>query len=108
MMLHRYFLASVFICMSCFAQDAPPDQSKFYKLEFTVKELNGGKVTNSPAYITIGRAQHNKQSIRTGDKLPVAQLGGSFSYIDVGVSIDVTDLVQAGNDLRVHVTADIS
>jgi hypothetical protein len=107
-MLKRYFLAAFFISMSCFAQETPPDSSRFYKLEFTLKELSGGKVTNSRSYVTIGRSQHNNQSIRTGDKLPVAQGGGAFTYLDVGVNIDVTDLAQTGNDLRLHVTSDIS
>lgn len=107
-MLTRYLLAVFFISMSCFGQDAPPDQSRFYKLEFTVKELSGGKVTNSRSYVTIGRSQNKSQSIRTGDRVPVAQGINNFSYIDVGVNIDVTDLTQSGNDLRLHVAAEIS
>jgi hypothetical protein len=107
-MLKRYFLAAFLISMSCFGQDTPPDASKFYKLEFTLKELSGGKVANSRSYISIGHAQHSNQSIRTGDKLPVAQAGGGFTYVDVGVSIDVTDVTQTGNNLQLHVTADIS
>src|SRR5579883_3388192 len=107
-MLQRYFLAAFFVCAGCFAQETPSDQSRYYKLEFTVKELNAGKVTNSRSYVTIGHSQNSVQSIRTGDKVPVQHAGGSYSYIDVGVSIDVTDLAQNGNDLRLHVTADIS
>jgi len=107
-MLKRYILAALFISTTCLAQNAPPDPSRFYKLEFTVKELSSGKVTNSRSYVTIVHAQDNTQSIRTGDKLPVAQGGGGFTYIDVGVNIDVTYLTQTGNDLRLHVTADIS
>jgi hypothetical protein len=108
-MLLRYFLAVVLVCASCFAQDTPPDQSsRFYKLDFTVKELTGGKVTNSRSYVTIGRSQKQIQSIRTGDKVPVSQAMNTWSYIDVGVKIDVLDLVQSGNDLRLNLTADIS
>lgn len=107
-MLLRYFLAALFVCATCFAQDTPPDQSRYYKLEFTVKELNAGKVTNSRSYVAIGRSQNKIQSIRTGDKVPVPQGGGGFSYIDVGVNIDVFDLAQSGNDLRLNVTADIT
>ena len=107
-MLQRYFLAALFLCATCFAQEAPPDQSRFYKLEFTVKELSGGKVTNSRLFVTTGRNQKQIQSIRTGDKVPIPQAGGAFTYMDVGVNIDVFDLTQSGNDLRLVVTADIS
>src|SRR5689334_791703 len=108
-MLKRCLLAALFISTTCLAQNTPPDQSKFYRLEFTVKELNAGKVTNSRSYMTIGHSsQHASQSIRTGDKFPVAQGAGGFSYIDVGVNIDVTDLMQTAGDLNLHVTADIT
>jgi hypothetical protein len=108
-MLNRYLIAATFFgCAACFAQDATPETPKFYKLEFVVKELSGGKVTNSRTYMTIGRAEHSNQSIRTGDKVPVSTGGGGFTYIDVGVNIDITDIAQAANDLRMHVTADIS
>ena len=107
-MRRGYFLAAFLISLSCFAQETPSDASRFYKLEFTLKELSGGKVTNSRSYVTIGRSQHNNQSIRTGDKLPVAQGGGGYTYVDVGVNIDVTDLSQTGNDLRLRVTSEIS
>jgi hypothetical protein len=107
-MLLRYFAFALFCCATCFAQDTPSDQSRFYKLDFTVKELTGGKVTNSRSYVTIGHSQKNNQSIRTGDRVPVQQSVGGFSYIDVGVNIDVTDLAQSGNDLRLHVAAEIS
>jgi hypothetical protein len=102
-MLTRSFLALIIISAGCFAQEAPPEQPKFYKLEFVVKELNAGKVTNSRSYMTIGRAERSMQSIRTGDKVLI-----SNSYIDLGVNIDVTDIAPTGNDLRMRVTAEIS
>ncbi|HWD98410.1 MAG TPA: hypothetical protein VG345_05225 [Bryobacteraceae bacterium] len=108
-MLNRYLIAAAFFaCATCIAQEPAPASPKFYKLEFVVKELSAGKVTNSRSYVTIGQAEHSNQSIRTGDKVPVSTGGGGFTYIDVGVNIDVTDIAQAGNDLRMHVTADIS
>jgi hypothetical protein len=108
-MLNRYLIAAVFFaCTACFAQEPAPEPPKFYKLEFVVKELSGGKVMNSRSYTTITRGEHNNQSIRTGDKVPVSTGSGGFTYIDVGVSIDVVDVAQSGNDLRMHVTADFS
>jgi hypothetical protein len=108
-MLNRYLIAATFFgCAACFAQDTPPEAPKFYKLDFVVKELSAGKVTNSRAYSTITRAEHSSQSIRTGDKVPVSAGGNAFTYLDVGVNIDVMDVAQTGADLRMHVTADIS
>ncbi len=111
-MLIRTTIAALLLTAACFAQDnAPPEQPRFYKLDFAVKELSAGKVTNARSYVTIVRAEHSTQSIRTGDKVPVPagpSGSGQFTYIDVGVNIDVTDVTQAGSDLRLHVGADVS
>ena len=111
-MLKRVLLAILLVFGACFGQEQSADQGKSYKLDFVIKELSGGKVTNSRSYMMVARGQHGNQMLRTGDKVPVptgaSSAGTSWTYIDVGVNIDVIDLVRDGNDLRMHVTADIT
>ena len=98
-----------------FAQEpeAPkgPELSKFYKLEFVVKEVEAGKVLNTRAYsmtveanATGGRAS----SIRTGTKVPYSSGANQWNYADVGVNIDCSSVRQAQRDLSLSVSADIS
>ena len=100
---------------SCLAQNIEP--TKFYKLDFVVKEVEGTKVVNSRSYfMTVpveapGQGSQNG-SIRTGSRLPTptnaTNPGAGFNYIDVGVSIDCKMLREVQSDISVFITADIS
>ncbi len=91
---------------TCFAQ---PQDWKFYKLEFVVKEVEGAKVLNSRAFSTVTQADTpgvNAMvgSIRTGSKVPS---GGG--YIDIGVNIDARTLKELpGGDLSLFLNVDLS
>src|SRR2546421_5046632 len=99
--------ALVFAGGTCFAQ--PPEQSwKFYKLDFVVKEVEGGKVLNARNFSTIVHADTPGTraaggSIRMGSKVPT---GGN--YIDVGVSIDTQMVKEVQGDIALSVSAEIS
>ena len=84
---------------------------KFYHLDFVVKEVEDGKVTNSRAYSMIASPQQRGQ-IRVGSRLPVPTAGtaqaSSFTYLDVGVSIDCSALRELQNQLAFRVSADVS
>ena len=85
---------------------------KFYQLDFVVKEVEGGKVTNSRAYSMIASPQ-GRGVIRVGSRLPVPTAGttaqtSNFTYIDVGVNIDCTQLRELQNQLTFRVSADVS
>jgi hypothetical protein len=93
------------------SQEAKPEEpGKYLHLDFTVKELENGKVVTARTYSTISSAgSAGGCSIRTGDRIPVASgKEGSFTYLDVGVNIDCNSLRLTGNQLALHVTADIS
>lgn len=86
-------------------KDAEP--LKFYKLDFVVKEVEGGKVLNARAYsMTVAANSTNLASIRTGDKIRVPGTGGQ--YLDVGTNIDCRSIREVEGDLTLSVTADIS
>jgi hypothetical protein len=99
---------------ACFAQSADP--TRFYKLEFVVKEVEGAKVVNSRSYYMTMPAESSAPnvpgsgSIRTGSRVPTptSSNGGGFSYIDVGVNIDCKMLREMTSEISVFVTADIS
>ena len=94
---------------ACFAQEPTP--SKFYKLDFVVKEVEGGKVLNTRSY-SVTVASGRNCSIRTGGQVasPTAPMGSApqFNYRDVGVNIDCHHITEAANGLSLDVNADIS
>ena len=101
-----------------FAQETPKtaEPTKFYKLEFVLKEVEGGKVLNARTYTTTaaGEARETAQ-IRAGAKVAVSlgQSGPSanqYQYYDVGVNIDAQAIREVQRDvtLSLHVEADIS
>jgi hypothetical protein len=104
-------MAAVLLASPCFPQNAenkPDEQAKYFRLDFTVKELEGGKVLNARSYSTNLSNQKDVSSIRAGDKVPVQSEKGQWTYIDIGVSIDCRNLKQVDNQVVVNVTADIS
>lgn len=109
-----YLAASALLAGACFAQDAAP--TKFYKLEFVVKEVEGTRVLNSRAYSVTASTDKGlleRCQIRTGSKVPLPATGpgvgaGQFTYLDVGVNIDCSSLKETQVGVSLQVTADIS
>jgi hypothetical protein len=95
----------------CFAQEpAATAQGKYYRFDFVVKELDGGKVLSTKNYFMIGGARGNQgMSIRTGDKVPTPSGNGQqFTYLDVGTNIDCHIVFETSAELGLWVSADIS
>ena len=86
------------------------EPAKFFRLDFILKELEGGKVINSRSYSTSAstRASDGGCSIRSGDKVGRSDGSGKISYIDIGVSIDCNNLRLVDNQLAIHLSVDIS
>ncbi len=83
--------------------------TSYYKLDFVVKEVEGGKTVNSRAYTTtISTERGGRTSIRTGSRVPVPGKDGTFNYLEMGVSLDCVQAKVTGNELAVNVTADIT
>lgn len=105
-------LAALFLAIPLLAQD-----TKFYRLDFVVKELDEAKVVSSKKYSTFistdeSSTQVRGASIRTGSKVPY-QIGGpgpstQYNYADVGVNIDCLKIRELSGHLMVHVIAEIS
>jgi hypothetical protein len=88
----------------------PVEDPPFYRLDFVVKELEGGKVVNSRAYsmsISNTRGSQNA-SIRTGSKVPVTGSDGKPSYVDLGINFDCRNARTMGSSLALYVSAEAS
>jgi hypothetical protein len=96
------------------AQETKPEEpAKYVHLDFTIKELDNGKIVAARTYSTISSVGSTGGcSIRAGDKIPTAtgtdKGNTSFTFLDVGTSIDCNSLKLVGNQLALHITADIS
>jgi len=94
---------------AAFAQSA--DQPRFYKLDFQVKEVEGGKPVNTRAFSTMLAAtqgsNREQATIRAGGRVPVTS-GSGTSFFDLGVNIDARDLRESPADLSVQLSIDIS
>ncbi|HXJ43666.1 MAG TPA: hypothetical protein VNH18_30565 [Bryobacteraceae bacterium] len=101
-------MAVALLAAPCFAQSKA--ETKFYKIDVAVRELEGGKVIGTRNYsMMINNSGQAAASIRTGDKVPVSSgKDGSFTYVDVGVNIDCQYVDIAGNEIVLRVTADVS
>lgn len=85
---------------------APGDE--FYKLDFSIREMDAGKLVNTRSYQMMARANDNAMSsIRAGGRVPVAQEKG-FTYIDVGTNIDVHRVTRLQEQVVLYVVAEIS
>lgn len=110
--MRSIFLTGMLFAGTCFAQN--PESSKFYKLDFVVKEVDGGKVLNARAYSTNISTEKGTagSSIRAGSKVPylTSPAPGStqYNYADVGVNIDCRQAIEVGNELSLFVSAEVS
>jgi hypothetical protein len=111
------FLVTLLLAGSALAQNEnkPPEGTKFYKLDFVIKELEAGKVTSTRSFVmSIGQVgPFNSGSVRTGDKVavPTGSFGGGntqYTYVDLGVNIDCRLQGVVDNQLLITITADIS
>jgi hypothetical protein len=69
------------------ASKAPEKPVSVYRLEFVVRELEGGKTINSRAY-TMSVEDGDVGRIRVGNKIPFSSAKDQFQYFDVGINID--------------------
>jgi len=107
-------LTLALLAAPCFSQTEPArpaeEPTKYFRLDFVVKELEGGKVVNARDYSTSAstRVPDGGCSIRTGEKIPTQTGKEAFTYLDVGVNIDCNSLRVVGDQLALYVSADIS
>jgi hypothetical protein len=82
----------MFSVLSCFAQESgaskpQPKEPVLYKFDFSVYEIQNGKKSNARNY-TMFLKERRKNSVKVGNRVPIATEKGGFQYIDVGLNID--------------------
>jgi hypothetical protein len=91
------------------AQAQKQADSPFYRVEYLLREVETGKVTNTRNYVlTVDGTSRGSGSIRVGSKIPIATARESTQYQDIGMSIDCTILSEQESDIRIFTTLDMS
>jgi hypothetical protein len=99
---------ALLVCLGA-ASFAQNTDVKFYKLDFVVKEIEGGKAVNTRTYSTNASSDKNSAAvIRAGNRIPVSNPSGQFNFIDVGVNIDARNIQELGSDIGMTIQAELS
>ncbi|MCI0408596.1 MAG: hypothetical protein L0191_08540 [Acidobacteria bacterium] len=88
------------------AQEEKQESWKFFKLDFVVRELEGGKTVNTRNY-TMMTKSGDWQQLRVGTRVPIVTEESKIQYTDVGLSVDCRILEGPGGSSLVT-KADIS
>ncbi len=82
-----------------------------YKLNFVLKETDGGNVINQRSFtLGIGASavrDSDRASLRAGTRIPLPGEKG-IDYVDMGMDIDVYNAVEGPEGLQMHVDTEIS
>src|SRR5579863_7898960 len=103
-------ICAALVASACFAQDVNKGEEKvkesgkvqtavkveqadqrFFRLDFGLKEVEGGKVLNARSYSTYSGTSAPPSSIRTGVKIQEGDAGHP-NWTEIGVRIDVRGL----------------
>jgi hypothetical protein len=100
-------LALTIAAGTCFCEDTEP--TKFYKLDFVVKEIEGTKLVNTRAYTTVVSTGTFRSEIRAGSKIRYSSGPAStYQLLDVGASIDAYAIKAIENRLAFSINVVIS
>lgn len=81
------------------------DPSSFYKLDLTVREMDGSKPVNARAYTLNSRANEWSR-FRVGSRIPV-NTGNGITYVDLGLNADCR-LMDNGGEPSLGWTIDLT
>jgi hypothetical protein len=96
-------LAALAIAQTEPAKPAPVEPGKYYRLDFTVKEFEAGKVVNSHEYSISITESGRSTAIRSGERVPAGS-----EYLNVGTNIDCADLKPQGDRVSLRISADVT
>jgi hypothetical protein len=89
--------------------ESPTQGYDRYRVEFTINELEKGKVLNGRNYVmVVGKTKDPRAfgRIRVGSRVPYATKATEYQYSDVGMNIDCN--ISAINNDNDHVQADLT
>jgi hypothetical protein len=97
------------LCTTAQAQKEAASAREFFRLDFTLKETENGKLVNTRSFQMMAPADEaSVSSIRSGDKIAVTPSNGTITYMDVGVSIDVHRIHRNNDELTLDISAETS
>jgi len=103
------FVASLAPTAAALAQNEnTKPTAEFFRLDFSVKETESGKLVSSRNYQMMVTTDPSFSSIRSGAKVPVSSGDKSFTYVDVGVNIDVRHIHHMNDGLSIDISAEVS
>jgi hypothetical protein len=106
------FLIPLLVLAGAALAQAQEGARLFYKLDFVVKEVEGGKTVNSRTFSTMLAATQGQNAqqatIRAGGRVAVPTGATSFNNYDLGVNIDARDLRESQSDVSLGLTVDIT
>jgi hypothetical protein len=77
-----------------------------YRMDFSINELEDGKILNSRQYSLNGNGG-DWNTLKIGTRVPMEAKQGEFQYLDVGTNIQAR-LREKASDLALEVRADIT
>ena len=83
------------------------EATQFYKLSFSLRELDEGKIVNQRAFVMMVCSDGTWYSLRAGSKIPIPGTKET-NYSDVGVNLDVRPMDGSDTAVPVFVKAEIS
>ncbi len=102
-------MAHALIALLLAAPVLAQESTKFYRLDFVLKELDENKVVSQKTYSTSMSTDARQGAlIRSGTKVPYSTGPGNYSYVDVGVNIDCQRIQEVNGQLMAQVSAEIS
>lgn len=78
------------------------------KLEFTLRELQDGKVINTRTYMMVMDDNYHFSEVKIGSRVPVKSGPGPFNYIDVGTNIHCNHVVGQPPWVSLDCTVEVS
>ena len=78
------------------AEEGKGESWKFFKLDFVVRELDGGKTVSTRNYTLITKSG-DWQQLRVGTRVPISTEENKVQYTDVGLSVDCRILEGPGS-----------
>ena len=108
MNLQKVMLVGCMLSAVALAQSPAAEPMSHYRIDFVIKEVEGGKVLSSRTYSSMTTSTSKNTSIRTGSKIPYQTTGGQYNYADVGINIDYKNIKEENNRLMMDVLAEVS
>ncbi len=87
--------------------DGDKQPGKFYRLDFTIKEIDGTKPVKTHNYQMMVEAIAGKSSIRSGARIPTGDAKGT-QFFDIGVNLDVNELALTKDGLEFNIVVEAS